>query len=113
MLVIVFSATGHVDCAFACVAYEMRSDAAIAARSIVDMADKVRDDVETSRRRPSMTLLRIRDVVYQAVTRMTAVTVDVSVLPRLAFGSFPRDWRCRVRENSCSTGDRCCNMQPQ
>ena len=48
MLVIVFSATGHVDCVFVLAAYKMRSDVTIAARSVVDIADKVSNGVETS-----------------------------------------------------------------
>jgi hypothetical protein len=47
MLVIVFSATGHVDCAFVFAECKMRSDATIAARSVVDIVDKVRNEVET------------------------------------------------------------------
>ena len=48
MSTIVFSATGHVDCVFVFAAYKMRSDATIAARSVVDIADKVSNEVETS-----------------------------------------------------------------
>lgn len=47
---IVFSATGHVDCAFVFAAYKMRSDATIAVRSVVDIVDKVSNEVETSLR---------------------------------------------------------------
>jgi hypothetical protein len=48
MSTIVFSATGHVDCVFVFAACKMRSDATIAARSVVDIADKVSNEVETS-----------------------------------------------------------------
>jgi hypothetical protein len=36
------------DCAFVFAACKMRSDATIAARSVVDIADKVSNEVETS-----------------------------------------------------------------
>ncbi len=48
MSIIVFSATEHVDCVFVFAACKMRSDATIAARSVVDIADKVSNEVETS-----------------------------------------------------------------
>jgi len=88
MLVIVFSATEHVDCAFVFAAYKMRSDVAIAARSVVDIADKVME----SRRRSGMTLLESRcDCLSGCHTRVTApVTVDASVLPRWFSGRFRR-----------------------
>ena len=50
MSVMAFSATGHVDCAFVIAACKMRSDATIAARSVVDIVDKVSNEVETSLR---------------------------------------------------------------
>jgi hypothetical protein len=79
MSVIVFSATEHVDCVFVFAACKMRSDATIAARSVVDIADKVRNEVETSL---GYDAPKSGVVVYQVVTRVTAVTVDASVLPR-------------------------------
>jgi hypothetical protein len=110
MLVIVFSATGHIDCAFVFAAYKMRSDATTAARSVVDIADKVME----SRRRSGMTLLNRDVVVYQVVTRVTAVTVDASVLPRWFSGRFRKDFRRCMRESSqmvaiFADGDWCCN----
>ena len=97
MVVIVFNATGHVDCAFVFAAYKMRSDVTIAARSVVDIADKVME----SRRRSGMTLLNWDVVVYQV-----GHTCDRprhrrrKCVATMVFRSFPKDCRCCMRQSS-------------
>ena len=110
MLVIVFSATGHVDCEFVFAAYKMRSDVTIAARSVVDIADKGME----SRRRSGMTLLNQDVVVYQVVTRCDRPRHrQRKCVATMVFRSFPKDCRCCVRESSqmvaiFANGDWCC-----
>src|SRR4051794_4190043 len=96
MLVIVFSGTGHVDCAvFA--ACKIKSDATIAARSVVDITGKVSDGVETSLRyeapESGCGCLSGGDTCDRRHRRHKRAATMV-------FTSFPKDCKCCVRESS-------------
>ena len=101
---IVFSATGHVDCAFVFAAYKMRSDATIAVRSVVDIVDKVSNEVETSLgydapKSGCRCLSGGHTCDRRHRRRKCAAT--------MVFGSFLKDCRCRVRESFSDGGYFC------
>jgi hypothetical protein len=98
MSTIVFSATGHVDCAFVFAAYKMRSDATIAARSVVDIVDKVSNEVETSLRYEP--LLNLAVVVLSGGHTCDRRHRRRKCAATMVFGLFLKDCRCRVRESS-------------